>query len=65
VTGSGPGRGAWLCAGRPDCLDAAVQRGGLARALRTAVDADAVETLRRHLTNGPHGGPPGDLPPDA
>jgi predicted RNA-binding protein YlxR (DUF448 family) len=57
VTGRGPGRGAWLCAGRPHCLDAAVLRGGLARALRTALDADAVETLRRHLANGPNGGP--------
>ena len=44
-----PGRGAWLCRGSPACVDAAVRRGGLARALRTAVSAEAAEALRRRL----------------
>lgn len=43
-----PGRGAWLCPGT-GCLDPAIGRGGLARALRidrSAVDAAA---LRQRL----------------
>ncbi|MFI5045727.1 MAG: YlxR family protein, partial [Acidimicrobiia bacterium] len=36
AVGPGPGRGAWLCAEHPGaCLDLAVKRGGLGRALRS------------------------------
>jgi len=44
-----PGRGAWLCRGSPTCVDAAVRRGGLARALRTALAPGAAEALRGQL----------------
>jgi predicted RNA-binding protein YlxR (DUF448 family) len=37
-----PGRGAWLCADSPVCLQLAVRRRALPRALRTSVDAEAV-----------------------
>ena len=37
-----PGRGAWLCAGTPPCLDRAVKRKALSRALRAPIDAEAV-----------------------
>ena len=37
-----PGRGAWLCAGSPACLQRAARRGALARALRAPVSAEAV-----------------------
>jgi predicted RNA-binding protein YlxR (DUF448 family) len=47
-----PGRGAWLCRDSPTCIDAAVRRGGLARALRTAVGPEAVEALRGRLEKG-------------
>jgi predicted RNA-binding protein YlxR (DUF448 family) len=38
VPGRGPGRGAWVCAGRPDCFERAVKTGALERALRRVVD---------------------------
>ena len=44
-----PGRGAWMCRGSPACVDSAVHRGGLARALRKAVGPEAAEALRRQL----------------
>ena len=37
-----PGRGAWLCADSPACLQRAARRGVLPRALRGSVDADEV-----------------------
>ena len=40
------GRGAWLCAGSPGCLDLAVRRGGFARSFRTPVSAIAMAELR-------------------
>lgn len=45
LSGSAPGRGAWL---HPDaaCLDLALRRGGFARAFRGPVDT---ETLREQL----------------
>jgi predicted RNA-binding protein YlxR (DUF448 family) len=48
-----PGRGAWLCAGSPACVDAAARRQAFDRALRTPIRADAVEGLR---TSGPSRG---------
>ena len=50
-TGKAPGRGAYLC-GQPACLDAAVKRRGIQRALKTADTAavgGAVEALRSAL----------------
>jgi predicted RNA-binding protein YlxR (DUF448 family) len=46
-----PGRGAWLCAGSEDCLERAVKRSALGRALRApvAVDAATAEPLRTML----------------
>ena len=44
-----PGRGAWLCRNSPACVDAAVRRGGLARALRAALGPEAAEALRGQL----------------
>ncbi|MDA8283140.1 MAG: YlxR family protein [Actinomycetota bacterium] len=51
VDRTAPGRGAWVCAagfGRPaaDCIDAAVRRGGFARAFRVPVPGGGAE-LRR------------------
>ncbi|HEX7276687.1 MAG TPA: YlxR family protein [Acidimicrobiales bacterium] len=43
---SRPGRGAWLCAGSADCLDAAARKRAFSRALRTEIDSSAVEALR-------------------
>ncbi|MFL6204156.1 MAG: YlxR family protein [Acidimicrobiales bacterium] len=37
-----PGRGAWLCAASPACLQRAARRGALSRALRGDVDGAAV-----------------------
>jgi len=49
--GPGPGRGAWLC--RPPaalaCLDAALARRALDRALRAPVTAPGVDALRAKL----------------
>jgi predicted RNA-binding protein YlxR (DUF448 family) len=48
--GPGPGRGAWLCApGALACLDAALHRRALDRALRAPVTAHAADTLRARL----------------
>ena len=42
--GRGPGRGAYVCPDRV-CLDAAIARKAVSRALRTAVDADDLARL--------------------
>ena len=49
--GPGPGRGAWLCAppAATDCLDAAMRRRALERALRATVGGDEVAGLRARL----------------
>ena len=44
-----PGRGAWLCAGSPSCLELARRRKVFERALRGAVAAGAVERLAASL----------------
>ena len=41
-----PGRGAWLCAGSPACIDQAQRRRVFDRALRGPVDPRSVERLR-------------------
>jgi predicted RNA-binding protein YlxR (DUF448 family) len=47
---SQPGRGAWLCAASGGaCLDLAVRRKALGRALRTDLAPDAVAALRRSI----------------
>lgn len=48
-----PGRGAWLCAGRPECLDVAERRKAFDRALRAAPAAGAVARLRAALFGNP------------
>ena len=44
-----PGRGAWLCAGSPACIEAAVLRKAFDRALRTSVHSEAVDELKTSL----------------
>ncbi|MFP5377421.1 MAG: YlxR family protein [Acidimicrobiia bacterium] len=44
-----PGRGAWLCAGSPGCMDRAERRGALTRALKAPIRPEAVEGLRAQL----------------
>ena len=46
-----PGRGAWLCAGSPACLEAAERRKALERALRTTFHAGAVDDLKSTLAS--------------
>jgi len=48
--GPGPGRGAWLCADHPvECLDQAIKRRTVARALRVEVNTDDLTALRAKL----------------
>jgi predicted RNA-binding protein YlxR (DUF448 family) len=52
-TGKAAGRGAYLC-GRPDCLDGAVRRRSIQRALKVTdaeAAAAAVEALRDRVTS--------------
>ncbi|HWI04948.1 MAG TPA: YlxR family protein [Acidimicrobiales bacterium] len=44
-----PGRGAWLCAGSPACIEAAERRKAFDRALRTTVEREAVDALKTTL----------------
>ena len=44
-----PGRGAWLCAGSPACVEAAKRRKAFDRALRTTVRSQAVDDLKTSL----------------
>jgi len=44
-----PGRGAWLCAGSPACIEAAERRKAFDRALRTTVHPHAVDVLKTSL----------------
>jgi predicted RNA-binding protein YlxR (DUF448 family) len=46
-----PGRGAWVCAGSVACLDAAQRRRAFDRALRTTLDAGAVEDLKTTIAS--------------
>jgi predicted RNA-binding protein YlxR (DUF448 family) len=45
------GRGAWVCADSPPCVEAAARRKAFDRALRTPIRADAVEGLRTRLAS--------------
>ena len=50
VAGRGrPGRGAWLCASSPDCLEQAIRRRAFDRAFRRPVDPAAAAGLRPAL----------------
>ena len=44
-----PGRGAWLCTGNIECLDAAVKRKAFARALKGPVSNESLAHLRGAL----------------
>ncbi|MGO9343700.1 MAG: YlxR family protein [Acidimicrobiales bacterium] len=44
-----PGRGAWICRGSKKCVDRALSKGGLARALRTKLDGGQMDRLRTDL----------------
>ena len=44
-----PGRGAWLCAGSPGCIDTAERRKAFDRALRATVDPSAMDAVRPML----------------
>ncbi len=58
-TGKAPGRGAYLC-GQPDCLDMAVRRRSIQRALKvtdTVAANAAVEELRKRMWSGSAGQP--------
>ncbi len=48
VSGRAPGRGAYVHRDRA-CMEAALARGALWRALRTGADADAAARLRRQI----------------
>lgn len=59
-TGKAAGRGAYLC-GQPDCLDLAVRRRSIQRALKvtdTVAASAAVEVLRNRMLSGSTGQPP-------
>lgn len=47
-TGKAPGRGAYVHAGGP-CLDEALRRGALARALRTGLDVERAARLKAEI----------------
>ncbi|MFM7059569.1 MAG: YlxR family protein [Actinomycetes bacterium] len=51
-----PGRGAWLCAGSPACLERATRRGALPRALRRDIPTGDIERLRGRLHGAGIGG---------
>ena len=52
-TGPGAGRGAWLCREHPTtCLDEAVKKRAVDRALRIRVGNDEIEQLRARLDAG-------------
>jgi predicted RNA-binding protein YlxR (DUF448 family) len=45
LAGTSPGRGAYVCR-EPACVDQAIRRGGLTRALRAALPPDQATRLR-------------------
>ena len=53
-----PGRGAWLCAGSPSCLDLAVRRRALGRALRGPVGEAGLDQVRAAVAAGSPAPPP-------
>jgi predicted RNA-binding protein YlxR (DUF448 family) len=46
-----PGRGAWLCDSSASCLELAVKRKAIGRALRTDIDPAAINSLRTKLAD--------------
>lgn len=48
VAGAAPGRGAYVHRDR-DCVEAALRKGALARALRTGLDQDELARLRTRI----------------
>jgi len=48
--GAGPGRGAWLCRTSEECLERAVRRGAVERALRASIPNLDLAALRARLT---------------
>ena len=50
-TGSAPGRGAWVHRDAA-CLEAALRKGGFARALRTSLGTDELGRLRDDIETG-------------
>ena len=50
-----PGRGAWLCAGSPECVTEARRRRAFERAFRGSVDAGSLESLDSSRASGPPG----------
>jgi predicted RNA-binding protein YlxR (DUF448 family) len=49
--GAGPGRGAWVCGGGPQCVDRSIRRGGLTRALRAEPSPDVQVALRARFVH--------------
>lgn len=47
-TGGAPGRSAYICP-EPACIEAALSRQRLARALKTTIGADGLEALKKEL----------------
>jgi hypothetical protein len=47
--GPGPGRGAWLCRTSDDCLERAVRRGAVERALRVSIPTLDLAAVRAKL----------------
>ncbi|MCP3857257.1 MAG: YlxR family protein [Actinomycetia bacterium] len=47
VIGPGEGRGAWICRAQPTCLDEALGRGRLGRAVRSEVSAGDLGSVAR------------------
>ncbi len=54
-TGRLAGRGAYLCADRPECLSKAVKTRALERALETPIGSDLYEILKEQFAS--HGSP--------
>ncbi|MGH3850747.1 MAG: YlxR family protein [Pseudonocardiaceae bacterium] len=46
-----PGRGAWLCAGSPACIEAAVRKSAIGRALRTNIAPGSEAALQTMLAS--------------
>jgi predicted RNA-binding protein YlxR (DUF448 family) len=58
AVGRGPGRGAWLCRTTDGCLERAVRRGAVERALRVTIPNLDLADLRARLTAA---SPPGTV----
>ena len=51
-SGKKNGRGAYLCKGSPACLETALKKRALERALKCPIPEDLAESLRRESENG-------------